>query len=137
MLLPGMTAGAGAGSFISLNQGGKGGQPVMKRMHPAYVLTQLPRFFWLLILPLVRRMIEWQETGFVKKLPLLIAVVLIFAAAFLRWKTQRWAIQGKTLLLFKRVAFPQAISYSINPHCGSARKPRPNAAPFRRTADSN
>lgn len=39
-------AGAGAGSFISLNQGGKGGQPVMKRMHPAYVLTQLPRFFW-------------------------------------------------------------------------------------------
>ena len=40
-------AGAGAGSFISLNQGGKGGQPVMKRMHPAYVLTQLPRFFWL------------------------------------------------------------------------------------------
>lgn len=38
-------AGAGAGSFISLNQGGKGGQPVMKRMHPAYVLTQLPRFF--------------------------------------------------------------------------------------------
>ena len=28
----------------------------MKRMHPAYVLTQLPRFFWLLILPLVRRM---------------------------------------------------------------------------------
>ena len=98
-------AGAGAGSFISLNQGGKGGQPVMKRMHPAYVLTQLPRFFWLLILPLVRRMIEWQETGFVKKLPLLIAVVLIFAAAFLRWKTQRWAIQGKTLLLSNGLLF--------------------------------
>ena len=77
----------------------------MKRMHPAYVLTQLPRFFWLLILPLVRRMIEWQETGFVKKLPLLIAVVLIFAAAFLRWKTQRWAIQGKTLLLSNGLLF--------------------------------
>lgn len=77
----------------------------MKRMHPAYVLTQLPRFFWLLILPLVRRMIEWQETGFIKKLPLLIAVVLIFAAAFLRWKTQRWAIQGKTLLLSNGLLF--------------------------------
>lgn len=76
----------------------------MKRMHPAYVLTQLPRFFWLLILPLVRKLIEWQETGFIK-LPLLIAVVLIFAAAFLRWKTQRWAIQGKTLLLSNGLLF--------------------------------
>lgn len=32
---------------------------------------------------------------------------------------------GKDAAAFKRVAFPQAISYSINPHCGSARKPRP------------
>ena len=110
----------------------------MKRMHPAYVLTQLPRFFWLLILPLVRRMIEWQETGFVKKLPLLIAVVCFdFCSGLSPLENAAMGHSGKDAAAFKRVAFPQAISYSINPHCGSARKPRPNAAPFRRTADSN
>ena len=70
---------------------------MMKRMHPAYVLTQLPRFFWLLVLPLMRRLIEWKNIGLAGKLPLLIAVFLIFAAAFLRWQTQRWAIRGNAL----------------------------------------
>ena len=78
---------------------------MMKRMHPAYVLTQLPRFFWLLVLPLMRRLIEWKNIGLAGKLPLLIAVFLIFAAAFLRWQTQRWAIRGNALLLSNGLFF--------------------------------
>lgn len=78
---------------------------MMKRMHPAYALTQLPRFFWLLILPLMRRLIEWKKEGLAGKLPLFIAVLLIFTAAFLRWQTRRWAIRGNALLLSNGLFF--------------------------------
>lgn len=71
----------------------------MKRTHPAYLLTQLPRFFWLLILPLARRLAEWKDGGPMGKLSLLIAVLLIFAAAFVRWQMRRWMIREDSLLL--------------------------------------
>lgn len=70
----------------------------MKRTHPVYLLTQLPRFVWLLLLPLARRLMEWRGALQAGNLPMLLAVLLIFAAAFLRWQTRRWAVQEDTLL---------------------------------------
>ena len=70
----------------------------MKRTHPVYLLTQLPRFVWLLLLPLARRLMEWRGALQAKNLPMLLAVLLMFAAAFLRWQTRRWAVREDTLL---------------------------------------
>lgn len=71
----------------------------MKRTHPAYLLTQLPRFVWLLILPLARQLMEWGGRSPLGRLPVLLAVLLIFAAAFLRWQTKRWALRENELLI--------------------------------------
>lgn len=71
----------------------------MQRTHPVYLLTQLPRFVWLLLLPLARRLMEWRGRLPMGNLPVLFAILLIFAAAFLRWQTKRWAIQENALLI--------------------------------------
>lgn len=70
----------------------------MKRMHPAYVLTQLPRFVWLLLLPLLRWLPAWGVGAPMRKLPVLAAAFLIFAAAYLRWRARKWLLQGDTLV---------------------------------------
>ena len=71
----------------------------MKHTHPVYLLTQLPRFVWLLLLPLARRLTEWGGRIHMGNLPVLFALLLIFMAAFLRWQTKRWAIRENTLLI--------------------------------------
>ncbi len=70
----------------------------MKRMHPAYVLTQLPRFVWLLLLPLLRWLPAWGVGAPMRKLPVLMALCLIAVAAYLRWRTREWLLQGDTLV---------------------------------------
>lgn len=77
----------------------------MKHTHPIYLLTQLPHFIWLLLLPLARRLTEWGGRIHMGNLPVLFALLLIFTAAFLRWQTKRWAVRGNALLLRSGIFF--------------------------------